>query len=146
MADNDTIICDRIIEVLKRALAADHDAVRALMEHREPCNESLAADPTIQVLVKLSDDSEGEAVDESYGVGLLGILCGISGAHADGFAKIAAIYETECPEHGEVEAMAGEDCPVDGCGREVILGAITDFIRTRVEAPPPKSPSVGLSE
>lgn len=147
--DNDTIICDRIIEVLKRALAADHDAVRALVEHRVPCNESLAADPTIQVLVKISDDSfveEGEEVDESYDVGLLGILCGIAGIHEDGFGKIAAVFETECPEHGVVEAMVGETCPTEDCERIIILGALADFVRTRVETPPPEKPSIGLSE
>lgn len=72
MIDHKTVydaVADRIIEVMNRALAADPDAVNALIECRVPCNDALRDDPEIQVLVE----------DGKASVGLLGILSGLTG-------------------------------------------------------------------
>ena len=62
---------DMAINALNRALAADPEAMKALIEYRVPCNEALAKDPTIQV-VPLPDQP-------GYQVGLLGIVNGMLG-------------------------------------------------------------------
>ena len=82
----DVQIAARIINVMKRALAADPEAVRALIETRVPCNDALANDPTIQVV-----DDAGVTK-----VGLLGILNGIAGCvYPDGPGFVAAVLETD---------------------------------------------------
>jgi hypothetical protein len=73
------------VDVLNRALLADHDAVLELVNARVPCNLSLAKDPTIQVA------ADGDA--GPYRVGLLGIVNGIFGIDGDGWGPITAQFD-----------------------------------------------------
>lgn len=117
----DDIVSDRIVEVMNRAIAADPEAVEALLHVRILCNDVLAGDPTIQA-------ASGSRV------GVPGLLCGIAGAHPDGYAKIAAKYETVCPTHGAVDTLVGRMCPEDGCGWLVERGRLLRFVKTRAQA------------
>lgn len=69
-------------QILNEALEADPQAITALLSLRVPCNETLAAHPTIQVR-----DEKGEVT-----IGTLGLLNGMS---PDPNIAIAAEWETE---------------------------------------------------
>lgn len=73
----------RVCELLNEALRLDPDAIDALFRHRVPCNESLAAHPSIQVTTEPT-------------VGLLGLLNGLFGIQPatdlhPGFGPISAV-------------------------------------------------------
>ena len=119
---NDEAI-QHMLDVLNRAISADPVAIANLIEHRVPCNQQLANDPTIQVSSYRGD---------GFTIGMLGVICGIAGCHEDGYAKIAAVFSTECPRHGKVSAAVGESCPKVGCAEIVRLGSLEGFERTRV--------------
>jgi hypothetical protein len=83
----DDLVSQRIVGVINRAINADKDAMEALFNVRVRCNETLAADPTIQV------DSQSVA---PY-VGIIGLIGGIAGSHPNGSSKVAMSYQhTTC--------------------------------------------------
>lgn len=82
------------LKVLNEAVAADGPAITALLSARVPCNEALAAHPTIQVR---------EIVNESrFEVGALGLINGLIEAATLG-GRIAAQYDDDDKLIGFVE-------------------------------------------
>ncbi len=75
------------LRVLNRIHTADPSVLPTLLNHRVPCNETLADDPTVQVLESLTN--------EKYVVGLLGIINGIFGVDERGYGYIAAYYDEQ---------------------------------------------------
>lgn len=71
------------LAILNGALKADREAITRLIESRVPCNEDLAAHPTVQV-------SQKDASSPSE-IGALGLINGIM-EHVCG-SRIAAIYD-----------------------------------------------------
>jgi hypothetical protein len=71
------------VNLLNSALQCDPEAVRALLEHRVPCNNALADHPTIQV---------GD-IDGQRRVGILGLLNGIFGTDERGWGYIGAQFD-----------------------------------------------------
>ena len=128
----DNIIINHLVNVINQAIDADHVAMKALFENRVPCNSKLAEHPTIQ---SMQDENVG------YTVGLLGILCGIAGTrtHKDqeGFSKIWAVYNVDCPEHGPNEDIynlkVGDKCPIGGCDEILVLGDLLRIERVPEE-------------
>ena len=76
----DQALIERTITFLNELKDADSQAVKALIETRVPCNETLADHPTVQVQAR-----EGEP---GLCVGLLGVLNGLIGADTDGWGFI----------------------------------------------------------
>lgn len=74
---------DQAIKVLNRIHAADPTVMPALISHRVPCNEAVAADPAVQVGV----------IPAGFEVGILGIINGIFGCDSSGRGFIAADYD-----------------------------------------------------
>jgi hypothetical protein len=110
---------NEVLEVLNRAVKADHVAVEILIEKRVVCNKALADDPTIQVVSK----------DGRTKVGLLGLINGIVGIRDNGWGYIAACYEVRCPKCAALKkGNEGDDCPT--CGTELELGKLLRFERT----------------
>jgi hypothetical protein len=120
------------VAVLNRALEADPDAINELFtaDRRPSCNEALANDPTIQVMK-----------DPNYtgwSIGVLGLLNGIFGIREDGNGYICAIYNVECPTHGELEEflskeeadglVVGDECP--RCQSKIAIGRLVKFQET----------------
>lgn len=69
--DNDVLL-DTVISVLNSAYQADPAAIHALICNRVPCNATLADHPTVTV-----DTNRVAIGEESYSVGLMGIVNGI---------------------------------------------------------------------
>jgi len=80
----ESVTLDETIAYLNRLLMLDREAIRALIETRVVCNESLADHPSVQVML---------AEDGGYLVGLLGILNGLFGTFPDGWGSIVAIFD-----------------------------------------------------
>lgn len=76
---------DAAIEALNSMLAADPDAMLALISHRVSCNDALADHPSCQV--------GGEP--GAWVVGLLGVLNGIFGTDEQGWGYISATLDDE---------------------------------------------------
>lgn len=77
-----TVTVEQAVKILNDALARDGQAINALLEHRVPCNASLAEHPTIQV---------GYRTDQiTTEVGLLGIINGLFGVDDEQWDFIAA--------------------------------------------------------
>lgn len=76
-----------IVSILNEAFKADPNAVLALIDKRVPCNTELANHPSCQVAVKNCDTA-----DESYEIGLLGILNGIVEPITNG-GRIAFVWD-----------------------------------------------------
>ncbi len=75
-----------VVDYLNDALLADHHALAALMQHRVPCNESLAKHPTIQV----GDDGDG------YRVGFIGLLNGLVSELSGGkYPQVVMVVDDE---------------------------------------------------
>lgn len=72
-----------VVEVLNRIHEKDPIVLPTLINYRVPCNEELAADPTVQV---------GRTKD-GWEVGFLGIINGICGVNAEDIGYIAAYFE-----------------------------------------------------
>lgn len=70
-----------IIDFLNELIVLDRDAISALINTRVPCNKQFSEHETIQVLA-------GE--NETYSVGLLGILNGLCGVDENGWGFIVA--------------------------------------------------------
>lgn len=125
---DDDIVLSRVVEVLNRALDADADAITDLLEHRVPCNDELAEDPTIQAVV----DQAAMVVGEPAGpwtVGMLGVLNGICGVHEDGpeegWGKLSVSYGVVCDSCADyikkgTELEVGDPCPE--CGNLLSCG------------------------
>ena len=79
---------DQAIEVLNRALAADHTAMAMLFGFRTPCNEALANDPTIQV-----SNYRGEGNKNL--VGPLGVINGLFGIDSRGWGRIQMLVSDD---------------------------------------------------
>ena len=76
-----------IIDLLNDAYKCDPDAMQNLVKSRVNCNATLANHSTIQV---------GVTKENSYTVGLLGILNGIVGTQKDGKTGwICAVYDDD---------------------------------------------------
>lgn len=84
---------DQAISVLNRIHRADSRVLPALITHRVPCNNWVAADPTVQVGVV---GVVGGSV--MYEVGLLGIINGLFGVDENKYGYITAY----CDENGEI--------------------------------------------
>lgn len=130
-------IAQHIVDIVNEAINADPVAMRALFENRVPCNSLLAEHPSIQVL---------EEKNVGLTVGVLGVLSGIAGTREykgqEGFSRIWAVYNVDCPIHGTNEEepgqAVGETCSVEGCEEKLILGDLL-----RVEKVPDASSSDG---
>lgn len=109
---------DQAIEVLNRALAADPEAIASLLACRVPCNNTLAADPTIQVN---GDDMS---------IGALGLINGLFGVQTDGWGYITARYTVVCKQCDDLrDGVVGDKCLV--CGEALQLGNLLGFERVR---------------
>lgn len=97
-----SITVDQIVDMLNRAVWADRDAISALVNHRVPCNEALANDPTIQVGLT---SFHGIKSDAKNSVGLLGLLNGIA-ALEDPNKRIGAALDAP---HGKVRYFIGNN-------------------------------------
>lgn len=90
--DDADLAKDALIEfflaTLNGALAADREAMSALLSHRVPCNEDMQKHPTIQVLVE-----DGEAT-----LGVLGLINGLVGIRPDDWGYITLICDDETDE------------------------------------------------
>jgi hypothetical protein len=111
------IVKKHMVEVLNRAIEADRKAVEGLMSLRVECNQDLADDPTIQVAEE----------NGSFTVSPLGLFAGIAGIYPTGFARIHAVYEVDCPDHGHVDGRVNGTCPVDECDQVLVLGELVSF-------------------
>jgi len=125
---HDPCSIDRFIEVLNSMLEADPVATRALVETRVPCNATMAAHPTVQVLTDPNNP-------ESYSVGLLGVVNGIGGIDDKDYGPISAHFDVVCTMKGcmvtpeEIgDLQEGELCP--NCGKPLEVGDLTHFART----------------
>lgn len=78
-----SITPDDAIALLNDAYASDPGAMARLVEARVPCNEELADHPTVQVGHR----------NNSYTVGLMGIINGLFGVDVRGNGIIAASYD-----------------------------------------------------
>lgn len=122
---------DAAIEVLNRAMKADHGAITALMELSVPCNETLAGDKTVKVW------APGETGDDASTFGLrpLGLINGLFGVASDGCGYIAANYRVVCEDHGPDPTLGcrpGDSCSSTiGCKKTLRLGPLTGFVRIR---------------
>lgn len=87
MDGRDLHLIQRVVDLMNEALEADQTAISNLINHRVPCNETLADHPTIQCGIRspaaLSDTT----------VGLLGILNGICGIKPDGYGYVYACMD-----------------------------------------------------
>ena len=79
---NETITIDRLIVYLNELVSIDAGAISTLFGFRATCNEKLANHPTVQV----------QTIDNSYAVGIIGLLNGMFGVDADGWGAIAAVW------------------------------------------------------
>lgn len=86
-----------VVELLNEALLKDPECLKALFEHRVPCNSAIAHHPTIQV-----QQHKGQKVPA---VGLLGILNGLFGIGEDGFGAFAM----EIDEEGNISKFLTSD-------------------------------------
>ena len=108
--------------------------LRDLLNLRVPCNEAFAEDPTIQC--RVDSVSLGDGFELVSTVSTFGLLNGIAGTHADGYGKIAAVYETFCPMHGSITPKPDvKTCPIDGCCETIKTGNIVGFVATRTPIP-----------
>jgi len=74
-----------VIKVLNRALRKDPKAINELFKTKVTCNEKLADDESIQI---------GTATDDSYKLGLLGLINVIFGIdEADNYGAICAVVD-----------------------------------------------------
>lgn len=88
---NEVLNAKHVVNVLNRALSKDPRAIESLIEHRERCNEELADDETIQVMLERCLDGT-----TWYEVGALGLINGILGAHPDTkWGRVAACFDDE---------------------------------------------------
>jgi len=83
---------ENAVKVLNEALTLDRKAVEALFKYRVPCNESLAAHPTIQVTLDSAAHNR---------VGILGLINGIFGVDSIGYGYIA--MEVDENDHSKIE-------------------------------------------
>ncbi len=142
-------IADRMVEVLNEAYRLDPECIAQLMDGPiVPCNAELADHSTIQIwdhldlatLERLADQNpDGES--KTAGVRVLGLLNGFTGKYPDGYGRIAASYEVDCPVHGSQDGIVGDICPA--CiarnpqkddedtveDHELILGKLLGFAR-----------------
>lgn len=83
--DEKQVTLTHALSVLNRIHALDPTVMPALIGYRVPCNDALAADPTVQV------GSSGE----KYEVGLLGILNGLFGVDENDWGFIYARFDKD---------------------------------------------------
>jgi len=140
MEKDKEVTVEKAIEVLNRAVKSDPDAMDKLFNHRVPCNEILAEDPTIQVRGHRTkgwsiDDTKGIVIKEesNYKVGLLGILNGIFGVDEESWGFISMIEDLACPNGCEnpleIESNKNIKPNCIKCGRQLIH-KLTKFERT----------------
>lgn len=86
----------RVCRLMNELTDLDRAAVAAMLSHRTPCNEALANHPTVQVASR----------NGGHDVGIMGVLNGLCGIHADGFGPIGAVYNQPTSEH-RFEEFAG---------------------------------------
>ena len=75
-----SVAVEAVIELLNELLEIDSDAVSNLVLNRVECNEELADHSTVQVAWNKEDDT--------FSVGLLGILNGLFGIDSCGYGAI----------------------------------------------------------
>jgi len=80
---SDPLSVDKAIERLNSMVAADRDALRALVAYRVSCNQALVHHPSVQIQVQ---------DDHTNLVGLLGILNGIFGSGDNG-GPLEAVFD-----------------------------------------------------
>lgn len=76
MTTRKSILLSAFIEGLNDFIRIDEPAVRAIMNYRVPCNDTMANHPTIQVNAK-------------HEVGMLGLLNGVIGVDQKGWGYLA---------------------------------------------------------
>lgn len=113
-----TKLAQQCADLLNDALKLDPTAVATLVGMRVPCNEKLADHPTIQVR------QDGE---NTFSVGLLGLLNGIIGANAKNHGYLAAAYEVVCPKGCTFSTgmLNKQKCPT--CKSNLCLSSIKEF-------------------
>lgn len=97
-----TVTLAQVIERLNSMVAADPEAMRALVEHRVPCNEAMADHPTVQVGRRRDPGPYG---DRPFEVGMLGVLNGILGTQGEGGpGYLASVMDVDCPNGCETRS------------------------------------------
>jgi len=85
---------DEIIDFLNDLLNMDCHAISNIINHRVPCNHSLAEHPTVQCGI-----GKMHGIDSDYTVGMLGILNGLCGTidngDLKGYGHITAIVDDD---------------------------------------------------
>ena len=124
------LFAKQAVDVLNRALAEDPEAMRKLMsEAYVPCNRALADDPTIQVHTEKVE--VGGILGDFFSVGALGLINGIIGIRQNGCGYVAAVFNLECPRHGEhpdhKDKKTDDPCVVEGCDKKLKLGTLVRF-------------------
>lgn len=134
---NEEQMAERIVQVMNEITETDGVAIRELVEHRVSCSRVLGEHPSIQVAqrteIRVNWIKGGKGY--SWSVGLLGILNGIAGALPDGYGRIEAVFNVDCPKVSECATVTndpclkglavGDRCP--RCGSMLVLGALLGF-------------------
>ena len=117
-----SITVDQVLEVLNRAVAADKDALKQLLQARISCNDKLASDPEIQV---------GCYHTGKPTIGVLGLLNGLFGEQ-EGWGAIVAVFKLQCSMDAshDVNEVIGETdrCPI--CKSQMVLGDLVEFVKS----------------
>jgi hypothetical protein len=111
---------DDVVNLLNKLLEIDPGAMNEFVERRIRCNKNIGDDTHVQVLSENGKDY----------VGLIGILNGLFGVHADGNGPIGSMYgyvcASSCDADPEKPIVAGGKCPE--CGGDVKVGKIVKFV------------------
>ena len=112
-------LAQQCADLLNEALTLDPTAVATLVGMRVPCNKELADHSTVQVR------QDGE---NTFSVGLLGLLNGIIGANsATNSGYLAATYEVVCPRGCTLSPgmLNDRECPT--CKSKLCLSGVKQF-------------------
>jgi len=124
------VTLDHVLDVLNRAVEADSDAIRNLVEQRVQCNKTLADDPTIQVgNYHKAGVMLNKHVFGNFSIGLLGILNGLFGVDETGWGAIAAVFDVVYPNCAldQLNGNVGDKC--ESCDNKLVLGKLTKFVK-----------------
>jgi hypothetical protein len=96
----DKINLDHVLARLNEWTKLDTTAMESLIEKRTICNVALADAPSIQVMLRGSDNQDAATIPEServWEVGVLGLLNGLFGSITEGekkgWGQIAAVFD-----------------------------------------------------
>jgi hypothetical protein len=99
-----------IVVYLNTLIAADGEAMHALVEYRAPCNQTMTNHPTAQV--------SSPVVSEGSCLGLLGVLNGLVGVDAGSWGYIASNYDDD----GKLRYFSVRNPGCKACAIEAEIG------------------------